>query len=95
MVGYALAFGTHSDFINASKSVKLFVFANKIQGHEMPQDTAQTWRNKAQNLDVVCIKAMFHRHSVEHKSTHHGTAVNVPRNVPLAAMYSTALMYSP
>jgi len=25
---------------------------------------------------------MFHRHGVEHKSTHNGTATNVPRNVP-------------
>jgi hypothetical protein len=39
--------GCASKIIMACGSVKLFVFANKIQGHEMPRDTAQTWRNKA------------------------------------------------
>jgi hypothetical protein len=28
---------------------------------------------------MVRIKAMFHKVSVEHKSTRHGTATNVPR----------------
>ena len=31
---------------------------------------------------MVRIKAMFHKVSVEHKSTAIGTATNVPRNVP-------------
>jgi hypothetical protein len=34
---------------------------------------------KAWRQPMVCIKAMFHKVSVEHKSTAIGTATNVPR----------------
>ncbi len=34
---------------------------------------------KAWHQPIAYIKAMFHRHSVEHKSTAIGTATNVPR----------------
>ena len=56
----------------------------------MPLDMARTWRNKALNLHVVCITGMFHRHSVEHKSTHHGTAVDVPRECSTSRQYISA-----
>ena len=56
----------------------------------MPLDMAQTWRNKACNLHVVCITGMFHRPSVEHKLTHHGTAVNVPRECSTNRQYISA-----
>jgi hypothetical protein len=37
---------------------------------------------KAWHQPIAYIKAMFHKVSVEHKSTAIGTAVHVPRNVP-------------
>ena len=56
----------------------------------MPQDTARTWRNKALNLYLVCIAGMFHKGSVEHKLTHHGTAVDVPRKCSTSRQYISA-----
>ena len=39
---------------------------------------------------MVCIAEMLHKGSVEHKSTHHGTAVNVPRKCSTSRQYITA-----
>lgn len=75
-----------------SKSVKLFVFANKIQGRTMPLDTAQIQTNNGANQHMVCINGMFHKGSVEHKLTAHDTATNVPRECSTALMITHALM---
>ncbi len=44
---------------------------------------------KAWRQPMAYIKAMFHRVSVEHKSTAIGTAVNVPRNAPRGKEWQT------
>ena len=43
-------------------------------------------------LHVVCITGMFHRHSVERKLMHHGTAVDVPRKCSTEPAIISALL---